>query len=90
MAAKPLFIDSGGFYALVSPDSASHERAIEIMQTAAQKRRRAVTTDYIIDETATLLRARGLAKLLAEFFRLTEESRALTIEWTSPDQRNSA
>jgi predicted nucleic acid-binding protein len=86
MAAEPLFIDSGGFYALISPDSESHELAVEIMQTAAQERRRAVTTDYIIDETATLLRARGLTKLVAEFFRLTEESQALRVEWTSPDR----
>ena len=86
MAAEPLFIDSGGFYALVSPESATHERAVEIMQAAAQERRRAVTTDYIIDETATLLRARGLTKLVAEFFRLAEESQALTMEWTSPDR----
>ncbi len=84
MAAEPLFIDSGGFYALVSPGSESHDLAVEIMQSAAQERRRAVTTDYILDETATLLRARGLTKLLAEFFRLTEESHALSIEWTSP------
>jgi predicted nucleic acid-binding protein len=86
MAAEALFIDSGGFYALVSPDSASHDLAVEIMQAAARERRRAVTTDYIIDETATLLRARGLTRQLAEFFRLTEESQALTLEWTSPDR----
>lgn len=86
MAAEPLFMDSGGFYALVSPDSETHELAVEIMQAAAQQRRRAVTTDYFIDETATLLRARGLTKLLAEFFRLAEESQALSIEWTSPDR----
>src|SRR6266567_52 len=84
MAAEPLFIDSGGFYALVSLNSESHELAVEIMQAAAKERRRAVTTDYILDETATLLRARDLTKLLAEFFRLTEESQALTIEWISP------
>ena len=84
MAAEPLFIDSGGFYALVSPQSESHERAVEIMQEAARDRRRAITTDYIIDETATLLRARALTRLLAEFFRLTEESQALTTEWVSP------
>ncbi len=33
-----------------------------------------------------MLRARGLTKLLAEFFRLTEESQALAVEWTSPDR----
>lgn len=86
MAAEPLFIDSGGFYALVSPGNRSHKVAVEIMEGAAQQRRRAVTTDYVVDETATLLRARGLTKLLTEFFRLTEESQALTMEWTSPDR----
>jgi len=84
MAADPLFVDTGGFYALISPESAAHARAIRIMEAAAQERRCAVTTDYILDETATLLRARGLTKLLAEFFHLTEESQALTIEWISP------
>ena len=79
MAAEPLFIDTGGFYSLVSSESESHKLAGEIMQAAAQQKRRAVTTDYIIDETATLLRARGLSILLAEFFRLTEESQALTV-----------
>jgi hypothetical protein len=29
MAAEPLFMDSGGFYALVSPESESHELAVE-------------------------------------------------------------
>jgi predicted nucleic acid-binding protein len=86
MAAEPLFMDSGGFYALVSPHSQSHELAVGIMQEAAQQRRRAVTTDYVVDETATLLRARGLTKLLTQFFRLTEQSQALTMEWTSPDR----
>jgi predicted nucleic acid-binding protein len=90
MAAEPLFIDAGGFYALVSADSKAHELAVEIMQAAARQRRRAVTTDYIIDETATLLRARGLTKLLAEFFHLTEESQALTTEWISPDRFSAA
>ena len=90
MAAEPLFIDAGGFYALVSPQSESHELAVGIMQEAARQRRRAVTTDYIIDETATLLRARGLTRLLAEFFRLTDESHALTTEWVTPDRFSAA
>jgi predicted nucleic acid-binding protein len=90
MAAEPLFIDSGGFYALISSQSESHETSIAVMEDAAKYRRRAITTDYIIDETATLLRARGLSKLLTEFFRLTEESKALAVEWTTPDRFASA
>src|SRR6266446_7025525 len=90
MAAEPLFIDTGGFYALVSPQSESHELAVEIMQEAARHRRRAITTDYIVDETATLLCARGLARLVAEFFRLTEESQALTTELVTPERFSAA
>jgi predicted nucleic acid-binding protein len=90
MAGEPLFIDAGGFYALVSPRSESHELAVGIMEEAAHQKRRAITTDYIIDETATLLCARGLMRLLAEFFRLTEESQALTTEWVTPDRFSAA
>jgi hypothetical protein len=85
MAAEPLFIDSGGFYALVSAGG-PHEQAVDIMEEAGRFRRQAVTTDYIIDETATLLRARGLTKQLKEFFRLTEQSQALSMEWMTPDR----
>jgi hypothetical protein len=90
MAAEPLFIDTGGFYALVSADSKSHELAVRIMQAAARARRRAVTADYVLDETSTLLRAGDLTKLLSEFFRLIEESHALTVEWISPDRFSTA
>ena len=86
MATEPLFIDSGGFYALISLESAAHEKAAAIMEESRRVRRRAVTTDYVLDETATLLRARGLTKQLAEFFRLTEASHALSIEWMTPDR----
>jgi len=86
MAVEPLFIDTGGFYALVSAESASHANAVAIMEEARRNRRRAVTTDYILDETATLLRARGLTKQLKEFFRLTEESQALNVEWMTPNR----
>jgi predicted nucleic acid-binding protein len=86
MASEPLFIDSGGFYALISTKSAAHANAVAIMEESRRTRRRAVTTDYVLDETATLLRARGLTKLLREFLRLTEASQALSIEWMTPDR----
>ncbi len=86
MAAEPLFIDSGGFYALVSAESATHADAVAIMEESRRGRRRAVTTDYVLDETATLLRARGLTKQLKGFLWLTEASQALNIEWMTPDR----
>lgn len=86
MASRPLFVDTGGFYALVSAEDPSHKKAIALREEASRTRRRAVTTDYVLDETATLLRARGLTKHLKEFLRMTETSQALSIEWMTPDR----
>ena len=90
MAAKSLFIDTGGFYALASGGNPAHEKASAIIEECGRTHRRIVTTDYILDETATLLRARSLPKQLKEFLKLTEESRALTVEWMTPDRFASA
>ena len=73
MAPEPLFIDSGGFYALVSAESAAHAEAVAIMEESRRVRRRAVTTDYVLDETATVLQARGLTKQVKEFLWLTRD-----------------
>lgn len=39
----------------------------------------ACTTDYIVDETATLLKARGLGHLNGAFFRMIDTAEALTL-----------
>jgi len=86
MASEPLFVDTGGFYALVSADDPSHKKAIAIREEASRTQRRAVSTDYVLDETATLLQARGLKKRLEEFLRMIETSQALSMEWMTPDR----
>jgi uncharacterized protein len=77
-----VFIDTSGFYAaLVSGDS-RHDHAARLLQEEFVKAgRQALTTDYIVDETATLLRMRGAEKAVAPFFRLIETSRALTLHF---------
>jgi predicted nucleic acid-binding protein len=86
MAVELIFMDTGGFFALLSAEDASHRKASAVMEEAGRLRRRAVTTDYVLDETATLLRARGLTKHLKEFLRMTETSEALSIEWMTPER----
>jgi predicted nucleic acid-binding protein len=55
------FVDTSGFYTLLVKGDAMHERASVLLARARQSRRRFVTTDYVLDETATLLKARGYA-----------------------------
>ncbi len=83
--ASEIFIDTSGFYALLVRGDDQHARAAEILREAARKRRGLVTTDYILDETATLLLARGYASMLPNFFRRVQESDACRVIWIDFD-----
>ena len=45
-----------------------------------------MTTDYVLDETATLLQARGRGHLVLGFFESVFASRACRIVWMDPDR----
>lgn len=47
---------------------------------------RFVTTDYVLDEAATLFKARGHGQLAAAVFEITWSSAACRIEWTGPSR----
>ena len=78
-------IISDSYTRLIQGDSA-HEEAESILFGAKKQKRRFVTTDYVLDETATLLKARGFGHLLPNFFTTLEQSQACRIEWTDSDR----
>ncbi len=80
------FVDTSGFYALLVQGERTHDRAKEFLAEAARSRSRFVTTDYVLDETATLLKARGHAHLADDFFRVVFSSPACQVEWMDPDR----
>ncbi len=85
MSADVLADTSGFFAALVRGDP-KHAQATALMRRAGKSRRRFVTTDYILDETATLLMARGHGHLVESFFEIVFSSAACRIEWIDPDR----
>jgi predicted nucleic acid-binding protein len=85
MAAK-VFIDTSGYYALLVQGDDRHAAAAEWLREAAAARTCVVTTDYVLDETATLLKARGYGHLLAGFFAVLSASRSLQIVWMDPEE----
>lgn len=82
--ARDTFIDSSGFFALLCADDAQHKAAQAWFDNFRSRSGSAVTTDYILDETATLLKARGGGHRLAGFFQLVADSSAIRIEWMHP------
>lgn len=74
-------MDTSGFYALLVKADDAHERAVRFMEDSARDKRHWVTTDYVLDETVTLLTARGHAYLRADFFESVMTSRSCRIVW---------
>lgn len=77
-----IFVDSGGWFASVIPDDNDYETARIWLE---ENKEPLFTTNYIVDETLTLLRARGenqkalevghlfFRGLLADVYHLSEE-----------------
>ncbi len=74
-----VFIDTSGFYSVLDSRDVHHEHAKRCLSFSKNNPVGFVTTDYILDETATLLKARGLGHLTGRFFTLVHDSRALNI-----------
>lgn len=53
-----IFVDTGAWYASTVPDDVNHEKAQQWLNANTQP---LLTTDYVIDETLTLLKVRGYA-----------------------------
>ena len=51
-----IFVDTGGWYASIVPTDRDHQVAVQWLAT---NREPLVTSDYVVDEVLTLLRARG-------------------------------
>ena len=84
--ASEVFIDTSGFYALLVKKDDQHQRAGDFMKKAAGEKRRFVTTDYVVDETTTLLMGRDLHRLVLPFFEILFASRACKVAWMDPER----
>ena len=77
-----IFVDTSGFYALLAAKDPQHVKAAALLKKAAGASIRFITTDYVLDETATLLKARGIGHLLDLFFNDLTASHACRTLWT--------
>jgi len=79
--ADEIFVDTSGFYALLVARDDRHDKAAKILRRAAEEKRRFLTTDYVLDETATLLKARGIGHRVRDWFETVIASNACGVEW---------
>ena len=84
--ANDIFVDTSGFYALLVQADDRHAAAARHLREAKRRKRRFVTSDYVLDETATLLKARGHVHRLGAFFTTVLTSHVCRIEWTDAER----
>jgi len=86
MAAADVFVDTSGFLALWDASDEYHGPALALQRELTRKRRRFLTSEYIVDETTTLLLARHSYATAADFLDSAERSEWLRLGWVGPDR----
>ena len=77
-----IFVDSGAWIAFLDQRDQHHDNAVAIYNDLRHQRTRLLTTDYVIDETATRLRYKANYSIAVQFLDLIENSkvtRGLTV-----------
>jgi uncharacterized protein len=79
-----IFVDTSAWYALETEDDVNHEKARELLfEIASGRHGVAITTDYVLDETMTLLQSKkGLAVALT-FIDKIKKSKSIPVFWVS-------
>ena len=87
MNKNSIFIDTGGFYSLLVSNDSYHKSAIAIVSS---QKNSFVTSDYVLDETLTLLKSRGIAKQVNTLLEIIRESESITVERLGQERFNSS
>jgi hypothetical protein len=82
MASVEVFVDTAGFLALWDRGDEHHVRAVKLQKKLAGAKRRFLTTDYVLDETATLLLLRHSHAAAVDFLDTMEKTQFVRMEWT--------
>ncbi len=80
MASRGVFGDTSFFFALIAKRDPAHRPAVTAYEKLLQAGGRVVTTDYIVDETLTLTKARINARATLTLLDRIERSEAIDLE----------
>ncbi|MDZ4659902.1 MAG: PIN domain-containing protein [Bythopirellula sp.] len=79
--ASEIFIDSGAFYAMLDPNEHWHKEVKRQIESLIGEKARFVTSDYVLDETITLLQSRGLSYLVEHWIEDVIFGNSCEIVW---------
>lgn len=80
MSPEPVFADTSFFFALAARRDPAHKLARTVYARLLRAGRRLVTSDYVLDETLTLVKKRLSAVVALALLESVERSAAVDIE----------
>ncbi len=79
-----IFVDTSAWYASEVEDDVNHEKARKfLLEIASAKHGVAVTTDYVLDETLTLLQSKKGLSVALTFIGKVRKSQSIRTFWVS-------
>lgn len=86
-----IFVDTGAWYAGEVEDDTNHSAATSFLkELASSKYGSLVTTDYVLDETLTLLRMRRGVDVACRFLEKIKGAKSLRVIWIGKDIHEKA
>ncbi len=83
----PIFVDTSAWYALFDKNDSDHASAVKFKESLTHS---LVTTNYVVDETITLVKNRLSHKIAVEVgIKLWKEAIATLIRVTSSDEKKA-
>jgi predicted nucleic acid-binding protein len=88
--AREVFVDSSGLCALADRRDPAHPTAKQCVERLAPGGVRLLLTDYILDEAATLAKARAGGMAALKLLEIVERSHAFAMVWIDPERFEAA
>ncbi len=85
-----IFVDTAAFLAIENLRDTHHEEALSYQRSCLRKGRPLVTSDYVLDETYTILRIRAGHAIAVQFGEALRASRLMRVEYLTREAVESA
>ena len=82
-----IFVDTGAWYAIIIPTEPEH---VSVMNWLSKNTQPLLTTDFVLDETVTLLKARGHNHRALIFGQELFAGRAAALHYVTPEDIQDA
>lgn len=84
--ARDVFLDSSGLYALADHRDPDRPKARECVERCLREKGRLILTDYVLDESLTLAKARRGSHAALSLLEIVENSDGFRMEWIGPER----